>query len=600
MTVLAGENNEYRTIKVNAFKNILEHVQNLSITERPAWQPQATNSDSKSQKQCLIAEAVLDYYMNEKKVERYLKDAVTFALLFGEGVITTTWEPQNGPEDQTGEKSGDIEYNCHEPVDVIRNVNLKSFNKRDWLVVRTYENKYELAAKYPDYNDEIIAQKSGLTAKDHYLAGQFIDKSTDEDLIPVLTFYHTKTITLPEGRQMLLLTDGTALYDTQLLYPHLPCHRISPKDILSSPLGASVSFDLLPLQETLDSHYSTFLSVNENFAIPKVLLPTGSNINTDSLSQGFAVITYNEQAGKPSIMEMPTAPDGLFRAIENIVGQMETLSGVNSVTRGNPEASLKSGSALALVQSMAIQFNSPLQQSYIQLLEDVGTATLNILKTYAESPRIIQIIGKSKRGMQLEFTGEDISDINRVQVEAGNPMAKTISGRLSIAQDLLQNGLIKTADEYLMVLQTGSLDPLLSGKTSELLALKTENEKLMDREQVFVLFTDDHALHINEHSALASDPQVREDPELFSKISEHIVEHLSMLTDPNYALYRQVMGQPNLVAPAGPGGTGMPPNASPDQMGAGDVMNKAAEIKPPQAPVNPATNERNELPRSPT
>ena len=52
---------------------------------------------------------------------------------------------------------------------------------------------------------------------------------------------------------------------------------------------------------------------------------------------------------------------------------METLSGVNSVARGNPEASLQSGTALAMVQSQALQFMSGLQQSYIQLIEDVGT-----------------------------------------------------------------------------------------------------------------------------------------------------------------------------------------------------------------------------------
>ena len=38
-TIQAGESNEYRTIKVNHFRNLLEHIQTLSITDRPAWQP---------------------------------------------------------------------------------------------------------------------------------------------------------------------------------------------------------------------------------------------------------------------------------------------------------------------------------------------------------------------------------------------------------------------------------------------------------------------------------------------------------------------------------------------------------------------------------
>ena len=47
----------------------------------------------------------------------------------------------------------------------------------------------------------------------------------------------------------------------------------------------------------------------------------------------------------------------------------ETVSGVNSVVRGNPEKSIKSGAALATIQAQAIQFMNGLQQSYIFLID---------------------------------------------------------------------------------------------------------------------------------------------------------------------------------------------------------------------------------------
>jgi hypothetical protein len=532
--------------------------------------------------------------MREKRVERYLRQATRNALLFGEGFISTTWDPQEGNEiafdpEMGSSKEGDIVYAVHESVDVIRDPNLKNFNQRTWLAVRTYENKYEIAEKYPEYYDEIVAQQSGISAKNHYLAGQFLDRSNDTDLIPLITFYHSKTGLLPDGRQMQMLVDGTVLYDTILLYTHLPVHRIVPSEHVSTPMGSSVAFDLLPLQEMLDAHYTTILSINENYSIPKVLLPIGCEVNVDSLSQGFQSISYNKIAGEPKIMEMPTAPAGLFQALDLIVKEMETISGVNSVTRGNPEASLKSGSALALVQSMAIQFNAPLQQSYIQLLEDVGTATLNVLKDYAESPRIIQIAGKNHKGiLQQSFSKDDLDTISRVQVQVGNPLAKTVSGRLSIAQDLLQNQIIKTSDEYLMVLETGQLEPLTQGQTGELLALKTENEMLLDGQQVPVLFTDNHVLHIQEHTCIASDPTIRMDPSRFGILAQHIMEHINNLSDPAYQSYRTLIGQPSLQPPQMPAPNG-PPNTLPaaGQMGASDIQNKANEISPPQ---NPAMN----------
>jgi hypothetical protein len=612
-TVQAGESAEYRTIKVNHFRNLLEHIQTLSITDRPAWQPQSTNTDSRSQKQTIIAQGVLDYMMREKRVERHLKDATRNALLFTEGFVSETWEQDAGEalsQDETGntQHSGDLKYSSHEPVDVVRDPNLKAFNQRSWVVIRTYENKYDLAKKYPEYAEEITAQKVGVTVKNHYLGGQYLDRSVESDQIPLLTFYHVKSAGCPDGRQMTLLTDGTVLVDGILLYKHIPLHRIVSNDQIGTPMGMSVSVDLLPLQEMLDAHYTTILSINENFAIPKILLPIGSNIMADSLSAGFQAISYNPQGGKPEIMNMPTAPDGLFKAMIQLQHDMETISGVNSVSRGNPEASLRSGSALALVQSMAIQFHAPLQQSYISLLEDVGTATIQIMQDYADAPRIIQIAGKRNRGIiQQSFSNKDIDSISRVQVQVGNPLSKTVSGRLSIAQDLLQNKIITNAAEYLMVLETGELEPLTQGPTLDLLNLASENEMLLDGTDIPVLFTDNHQLHIQEHASLASDPQIRTNPNQFGIIAKHIMQHITMLSDPDYQNFRMLTGQPSIQggiptnAPQQPGTPqGNPAGATALSAAGGpntqakptNVAQMAGNVQQPQMPKNALTGEQ--------
>lgn len=617
-TIQAGESNEYRTIKVNHFRNLLEHIQTLSITDRPAWQPQSVNSDSRSAKQTIIAEGVLDYYMREKRVERHLRDATRNSLLFSEGFVSEQWNPNLGnpiaTDEETGETrhDGDLHYASHEPVDIVRDPNLKSYSQRSWLVVRTYENKWDLASKFPEYTDEISNTPSGSTIRNHYLGGNFLDSSNLSDQIVLLTFYHVKSPACPDGRQMQMLADGTVLSDGILLYKHIPVHRIVPSDQIGTPMGQSVSQDLLPLQEMIDAHYTTILSINENYGIPKILLPIGSNVMTDTLSAGFTTISYNAAVGKPDILMMPTAPDGLFKAMAQLQSDMETLSGVNSVSRGNPEASLKSGSALALVQSMAIQFNAPLQQSYVQLLEDVGTATIEILQDYAQTPRIVQIAGKRNKGIiQQAFSTKDIDSISRVQVQAGNALSKTVSGRLSIAQDLLQNKIITNAQEYLMVLETGELEPLTQGPTAELLNLATENEMLLENMDVPVLFTDNHVLHISEHAAVASDPLIRTNPAQFAVIAKHIQEHIAMLTDPAYQNFRMLTNQPSLPGAAqaggvaqgpqgpGPGATTMnasggpalaPTNQAP--MGAGDVQSKAASVKMPEMPTNPLTGQQ--------
>ncbi len=165
-TMLAGQNNEWRVMKVNEYKNLIDHIQNLTITDRPVWQASAINTDAQSRKQCIIAEGLLDYTIRAKRVERHLNDATKFALLFGDGFVFQKWDGNAGDkvatDEETGESkyTGDIRYTAVEAVDLIRDPNLSSFNKRSWVIVRTYENKYDLAAKYPEYAVDICSTQA--------------------------------------------------------------------------------------------------------------------------------------------------------------------------------------------------------------------------------------------------------------------------------------------------------------------------------------------------------------------------------------------------------------------------------------------------------
>jgi len=113
-------------------------------------------------------------------------------------------------------------------------------------------------------------------------------------------------------------------------------------------------------------------------------------------------------------------------------------------------------------------------------------------------------------------------------------------------------------------------------------------------------------LHIKEHAALASDPQVRANPQIFGVISGHLMQHISMLSDPAYANFRALMGEPTLP-PMGMPGQPQPGAAAPQAGGGGnpgqvvspgnpmsgaDIQAKAGEIKPAQMPVNPLNGQR--------
>jgi hypothetical protein len=177
---------------------------------------------------------------------------------------------------------------------------------------------------------------------------------------------------------------------------------------------------------------------------------------------------------------------------------------------------------MALLQSNALQFMSGLQQSYVKLVEDVGTSLIQILKDYATTPKVVALVGKNNRPFLKEFTGEDITSINRVIVDIGNPLSRTTAGRVQMAEQLLQMGAIKQPEQYFQVMNTGRLDVMYQGEMRQLMLTQSENEELAMGRQIMAAPTDKHRLHINEHSWVLDDPDVRKDKNLVKMVMDHI------------------------------------------------------------------------------
>ena len=600
-----GEQGELANLPVNHLRNIAEHILVMVTANRPSFKARSTNTDYKSIVQTKLANSLLEYYMREKRLEKYLHRAVNYAVVMGSGYIKMEWNSTSSPdgqpydfneETQTEIYAGDVEFTNLSPFDVVFDPNKEDVKDLDWVITRTWKNKYDIAKKYPELADKIKKLQVKNQLERFKLLGTKYDKTVD---IPVYEFYHRRSESMPDGRYLLYLDDNIVLSDAPMPYRDLPVYRISSSDILGTPYGYAPMFDLLPIQDAVNSLYSTVLTNQNAFGVQSILSPRGADINAQQLSGGLNFIEYNAQAGKVEPLQLTNTPKEIFDFMRMLIGDMETISGVNSVARGNPEASLKSGNALALIQSQSLQFISGLQQQYVHMIEDVGTGLVNMLKDFATVPRVAAIVGKNNKSEMREFTGEDISTVNRVLVDVGNALSQTTAGRVQMAEQMLQMyGDKLPPEQYISVMETGKLQHLTSGISDQLSLISAENERLADGDiEVVAIATDDHSLHIREHRNVLSDPELRQDGDLVQRVLGHIQEHISLLqeTDPNLLafLQQQPIGPPagSAVSPEnaapgqpGPGQPGMPPSPQEAaQFGAqGGQMPSVAQ--PAQAP----------------
>jgi hypothetical protein len=547
-----GEQGELVQIAVNHLRNIAQHMLNMITGSRPMMQARSINTDYKSLVQTKLANGLLDYYMRDHRLEEYLKTAVEMSIVLGSGYIKMEWNATTGEVFDYNEdlgieiREGDLEFSNLSPFDVYFDTNRED-KRHDWVVCRSFKNRFDIAAKYPEFSDKILALP---TKSDIEYFSLFTFHHDETDLIPVYEFYHKRTESMPDGLYQLFLSEDVTLLESNMPYRNLPVYCIAPAYYLGTPFAYTPMFDLLGLQDAVNSLYSTVLTNQTAFGVQNILVPQGSNISISELSGNLNVIEANQQFGKVEALNLTQTPKEIFDFIIMLEKAMETISGVNSVSRGNPDPNLRSGTSLALVQSMTLQYISGLQQSYVSLIEDMGTGIINTLKDHANVPRVATIVGKGNRTYLKEFSGDDLSSVSRVVVDIGNPLARTTAGKVEMAEQMMQMGVIKTPEQYLTVVNTGQLDSLTEDTQSQLFLVKAENERLVNDEPIMAVLTDTHDLHIREHATVLADPELRFDPELVARVTQHIQEHIGLLqtTDPNIL---GMLGQQPLSPPGG-------------------------------------------------
>lgn len=442
---MTGEEGELSALPVNHYRNIAEHIINMIASNRPVMETRAINSDYKSVAQTVVANGILDYYMREKNLEVSIRKVTEMAVVLGCSYLRMEWNATAGDsfdaDDENNEiiYKGEAEFSVLSPFDVVFDGTKDSWNN-DWLLIRTKKNRYDLIAKYPEHKQRLL-QTAAVNQVQAFRYTVFSNDSTDD--IYVYEFFHKRTEALPQGRYTMYVDTDIILMDIPIPYRKIPIFRLAASEFMGTPYAYSPMFDMFPIQEGINSLYSSILTNQSAFAVQNLFVKNGSDVEINSLQGSMNIITGNEP---PVALQLCATPPEVFKFLEMLIEAMETISGVNSVTRGNPEASLKSGTALALVQSMSLQFISGLQNNYVKFVEEVGTGLINILQDYAGTKRTISIVGKSNAYLTTEFDKDDINSIGRVVVSLGNPLAKCLvkdtpilmfDGTIKMVQDIV-------------------------------------------------------------------------------------------------------------------------------------------------------------------
>lgn len=605
----SGEMGELTRSFWNHERNILLHLKNQTVQNKVSYKTQVLNSNASSSQTRVLVDGLAEHFEQDQryKLDVRASQAVEDALVFGESSIAVIWnkalgKPAMPDEDGTMLNEGDVEYINITPMDLIINTTHQDRTMIQWKIFRRWVNKYDLAAQFPDQNEKLTKMSDTEGSYGTKLVTLIIH---DDETIPVFYCFHEKTPAVPDGRFLLMADPSCVLMDSGLEdagYDEIPIYDNIPNTMAGSPYGYTVAFDLIPLQQGLNELISSVTSNNINFATQCVMAPKGSNLHYQSLATGMTFIEWDPKMGpngKPEPLNLLHSAPETYQFMDLHVKTMETLAGVSAMDRGQPDASITSGQYAALITTNSVLFQQPLQRAFANLCEDVMNGTIKILKRNMKQDRIVQIVGENNASCAQEWGPEELSEVSGVTVELVNPMIQTPSGKMQLADVLMKTGLIKDAQQYIGVYTDGDLPRLYHRQETQLILVKQENETLMKGQGFLPAITDNHVMHILEHTANIDTMDARLNPNQPYVIEtlNHIQAHINMMTTINPVL-AGIIGDPSLppgmpsqlqVQPPPPGQApqGPPQQGKPPIPGAGPAKAPAPAVQQNKQPGGP-------------
>ncbi len=663
-TSQAGEQGEYVDTTTNDYATLVTQTAVLTTQNKPALHAIATNGDYDSMAQTEFAQGLLEFYDKKHSIIDRNFETVMVGLIAREGWQIRAWDSTLGksltdfvPGQPTHE--GDLRVMTGTPFRCAYDPDTQDVDSLGWFAFKRRCNRFDLEAgireRDPETADKLLAISSDEAAKlfdDTEGDGFELERNTSatrdthSDLVWVWEFRHLPSPALKNGRLVRFVSPECVLFDSieqdpvtgdiqDHGYPYSGLHaeRFTPDMIIGSIAGHTPCFDLLGLQELMDTIATQMASAANAGGLQNLWTQEGDKLRVD---QTVGSMNFLQSKMKPERMEGVAIDPQLAPIEEFFTKRMMRRLGQSDVSMGDVPKGMP-GNLAALLEAKTVQYHSRGQASYAQMIERGATSTLKILQRFANTERVAVIGGKANDWQYKSWTTKDISGVDRFVVESVSPLSQSYAGKMDAADKLMEHGMFDGDPKgYLLLRETGRFEPLLDSAESNLMRIRKEKEMLqkgiglppVDPKASFLasqqaggkpmpVFADDgqphirpfiydkHWIDIPEYLAVVDMPMARDKPEITAAVTGVISEKIRLMKQIDPIMLAVLKCPPEVaqaiaMAQMPPPMPGMPPDATqpgnpgassgtppPKQAPAPGLPSGAPPIAPAKPPRNP-------------
>ena len=490
----AGEQGEVTELHLNGVAPVVQNVLSLVCSQRPSVKPRAVNADVDSAAQTRLA-LQLHTCEDERTSSAELEvEVMRGAFIASQWWLMQGWAAHEGAEyayDQSTDTvlyEGEVELFDVPPWWVAFDTVARRPEQRRWVLFARQENRWELLqrVKDPDLQAKLRAHKGGqpthLTSEASTAAWgqvQALDRLREdiideEDGVLVWELRHRPTQALRQGRLVRFVDANIVLWDSMaadvggqkrpVRYPYdeseLHAYDAVPERAVGSSAGHSGLFNALGPQQFLDIATASIATTVNLLGMPHLWSPDGDGVRQKRLSSGPSLLVTKT---KPELVDLPALKPEVVQAAEWALSMQRQVAALNDVVMGQPPSGMPA-SAQALQRAQAVQYHEVAQKGYVRLVQRNANGRLRLLKRFARTERVAELVGASGEWESKKWKAEDIAGIARFDVEPVNPASTSFEGRQAIL-DMMAPGEVDVMGR-IDFLQTGSLPKALQSNTA--------------------------------------------------------------------------------------------------------------------------------------
>ena len=425
-------------------------------------------------------EALIQHLWYINNIEDLLLRIHRQKYIFGEAFLFILWDQAKGDMTPSGLSNGDISYELDAPWRVhLQKKN--SFSEVEFLYRSKVMNIEDLKKKYPRKTGRLSNEKSSIFDPD-----TFDNRRLNENEVLVHCFYHKKTEFMPEGFYC-EFTGSTILVSGALPYNHgqLPVLRISDIDVPDTLHGMSFYEVVKPLQMVHNN--LTSMAAKNIFlcAHPKWMMPRGA-AKIDQLGNDTTIVQY--QGGvPPTLVQSNPTPREVYEFRDRLKLEMEQISAVHGVSRGQPPAGITAAVALQFLNEQEMERISADVVKHNNFIKELARMTISVASEYYDpkDQRMLRIVGKDNKYMLKYFDNANLTKDYDIRIQNSTALPQSKAARLERILEVMRTKPQLLSDErWVDLLEFGQDDKMTSIITDALRAAESENESLLAGEPV--------------------------------------------------------------------------------------------------------------------